>query len=347
MARIRFQQTLIVLLSLAAFFRVGDAGCPIASLGRRSLKQAPVPAQPALIFGFYDLTCPTLNSIIDTRMRFWVLQDIRTPGKVLRLFFHDCFAAGCEASILLNSTAEFAAEKDAPISVTLDKFQVIEDIKSEVETACPGIVSCADILALAAAKAVELAGGPILVTETGRRDGVVSYLAGATASMPLSTQKIPDLEAMFVQAGLDINDLVILSGAHTIGEVHCSNFADRFDPAANSPFGDVSFGQELLAFCTRNGAGDIATLNLKTFMDLQTPNSFDISYYVNLIIGRGVMTSDQVLFNDLRTQPMVREFAANRTLFFESFQASMLKMGRLHVLTGTNGVIRKQCGVYP
>lgn len=187
---------------------------------------------------------------------------------------------------------------------------------------------------------------------------------------------------MFVQAGLDINDLVILSGgscapsgylesrlnrlmcegwssgdfwhesdggggsgAHTIGEVHCSNFADRFDPAANSPFGDVSFGQELLAFCTRNGAGDIATLNLKTFMDLQTPNSFDISYYVNLIIGRGVMTSDQVLFNDLRTQPMVREFAANRTLFFESFQASMLKMGRLHVLTGTNGVIRKQCGV--
>lgn len=156
MARIRFQQTLIVLLSLAAFFRVGDAGCPIASLGRRSLKQAPVPAQPALIFGFYDLTCPTLNSIIDTRMRFWVLQDIRTPGKVLRLFFHDCFAAGCEASILLNSTAEFAAEKDAPISVTLDKFQVIEDIKSEVETACPGIVSCADILALAAAKAVEL-----------------------------------------------------------------------------------------------------------------------------------------------------------------------------------------------
>lgn len=50
------------------------------------------------------------------------------------------------------------------------------------------------------------------MTETGRRDGVVSYLAGATASMPLSTQKIPDLEAMFVQAGLDINDLVILSG---------------------------------------------------------------------------------------------------------------------------------------
>lgn len=136
------------------------------------------------------------------------------------------------------------------------------------------------------------------------------------------------------------------AGAHTIGEIHCSNFADRFVPEANSPFPDAEFGQELYNFCTRNGEfPDFTTLNLKTFMDLQSPNMFDTLYYVNLVMGRGVMTSDQDLFNDLRTQPMVSYFASNRTAFFESFVASMLKMGRQGVLSGTNGVIRNQCWV--
>lgn len=138
------------------------------------------------------------------------------------------------------------------------------------------------------------------------------------------------------------------AGSHTIGEVHCTNFADRYDPAFSSPFPDAAFGEELRAFCTGNGAAtDFATLNLKTFMDLQSPNVFDTSYYVNLIIGRGVMTSDQDLYNDPRTQPMVTTFAANRTAFFQAFQASLLKMGRQGVLSGTNGVIRKQCWVCP
>jgi peroxidase len=114
----------------------------------------------------------------------------------------------------------------------------------------------------------------------------------------------------------------------------------------DTPFPDAAFGAELQAFCTGNGASpDFATLNLKTFLDTQTPNEFDTSYYVNLIIGRGVMTSDQDLYNDPRTQPMVTSFAGNRTAFFDAFVASMLKMGRQGVLTGTNGIIRKQCWV--
>lgn len=135
-----------------------------SSIGpRRTLKQAAAPpppvsdtqyVNPPLQFGFYDQTCPSLNQIVADKVGMYSALDTLTPAKVLRLFFHDCFAQGCDASILLNSTAANLAEKDQIKSVFLDKYGVIDDIKAAAEAACPGIVSCADILALAAVAAV-------------------------------------------------------------------------------------------------------------------------------------------------------------------------------------------------
>nr|POE54832.1 guanine nucleotide-binding protein subunit beta-like protein [Quercus suber] len=63
-------------------------------------------------------------------------------------------AWGCDASVLLDSTPNNTAEKDAPPDLTLGGFNIIDDIKSEVEKTCPRIVSCADIVALAARDSV-------------------------------------------------------------------------------------------------------------------------------------------------------------------------------------------------
>lgn len=154
MATKRLLQSLVVILCLTVV-NCDAAGCLFsANLGRRSLKQAA--AGPALKFGFYDATCPSLDQIVSDKIDFYTLQVIRTPGKILRLFSHDCVAAGCEASILLNSTASNLAEKNATISATLGKFYVIEAMKAAAEAACPGIVSCADILALAAVHSVRV-----------------------------------------------------------------------------------------------------------------------------------------------------------------------------------------------
>jgi peroxidase len=59
--------------------------------------------------------------------------------------------------VLLDDTDTLKGEKNAlPNKNSLRGFDVIDKIKSDLENACPSIVSCADILALAAREAVYL-----------------------------------------------------------------------------------------------------------------------------------------------------------------------------------------------
>lgn len=66
------------------------------------------------------------------------------------------FLKGCDASVLLNSKGSNKAEKDGPPNASLHAFFIIDNAKKALEAACPGVVSCADILAFAARDAVFL-----------------------------------------------------------------------------------------------------------------------------------------------------------------------------------------------
>jgi len=64
---------------------------------------------------------------------------------------------GCDGSILLDDTSSFTGEKNAgPNKNSARGFEVIDKIKSAVEKVCPGVVSCADILAIAARDSVQI-----------------------------------------------------------------------------------------------------------------------------------------------------------------------------------------------
>lgn len=63
---------------------------------------------------------------------------------------------GCDGSVLLNSTKDNLAEKDGLPNLSLRGYQVIDAVKTAVESKCPGVVSCADILALVARDAVSM-----------------------------------------------------------------------------------------------------------------------------------------------------------------------------------------------
>jgi peroxidase len=62
---------------------------------------------------------------------------------------------GCDGSLLLDDTSSFQGEKTAgPNNRSVRGFKVVDNIKSKVEKVCPGVVSCADILAIAARDSV-------------------------------------------------------------------------------------------------------------------------------------------------------------------------------------------------
>lgn len=64
---------------------------------------------------------------------------------------------GCDGSVLLDDTIDLQGEKKASINRNaLKGFRIIDSIKNKIESDCPGIVSCADILTIAARDAVIL-----------------------------------------------------------------------------------------------------------------------------------------------------------------------------------------------
>ncbi|KAG4946537.1 hypothetical protein JHK87_042544 [Glycine soja] len=76
-------------------------------------------------------------------------------ASLLRLHFHDFFVNGCDGSVLLDGGQD--SEKFATPNLNYARgFEVIDTIKSSVERACSGVVSCADILAIAARDSVLL-----------------------------------------------------------------------------------------------------------------------------------------------------------------------------------------------
>ncbi|CAL9095888.1 unnamed protein product [Musa textilis] len=295
---------------------------------------------------FYQVSCPNVESIVRRAVLKKLNQTIVTVPATLRLFFHDCFVEGCDASVIIASPRG-DAEKDAPDNLSLagDGFDTVIKAKQAVEAQCPGVVSCADILAIAARDVVVLSGGPTFAVELGRRDGLTSRADRVTGKLPGPEFSVDRLSSNFHENNLTTRDMIALSGAHTVGFSHCSRFADRLysfnSTSAVDPSLHPAYANALMRACPRNVDPTIAVN-----MDLNTPITFDNVYYKNLLNGEGLFTSDQVLFTDQRSSPVVKKFAADQNRFFKAFARSMIRLGRLGVKTGSQGEIRRDCTAF-
>ncbi|XP_015877523.3 peroxidase P7 [Ziziphus jujuba] len=295
-------------------------------------------ANAQLSANFYFKSCPKLFPTVKSAVQSAISKEARIGASILRLFFHDCFVNGCDGSLLLDDTSSFRGEKNAnPNRNSARGFDVVDNIKSAVENVCPGVVSCADVLAIAARDSVVTLGGPNWDVKLGRRDARTASLSAANNGIPPPTSDLNRLISRFSSLGLSTRDLVALSGSHTIGQARCTNFRARIYNESNI---ESSFAKTRQSNCPRNsGSGD----NNLAPLDLQTPTAFDNKYFINLIQNKGLLHSDQQLFNGGSTDSIVRGYSNSQSSFASDFAAAMIKMGDISPLTGSNGEIRKNC----
>ncbi|KAJ0974468.1 hypothetical protein J5N97_016433 [Dioscorea zingiberensis] len=302
------------------------------------------PLEAQLQVGFYRKSCPKAELIVRDEVRKALTKNIGLAAGLVRIHFHDAFVRGADGSVLIDSTANNTAEKSSPPNnPSLRGFEVIDSAKKRLELVCKRKVSCADILTFAARDSVFFSMGLYYSVPSGRRDGRVSLASEALRILPPPTSNLNQLTQSFASKGLTQDEMITLSGAHSIGRSHCNAFTNRLynfnSTVKQDPSLDPTYAAQLKRSCPNNGN----SANLVVSLDPATPNKLDTNYYKLILAKRGLLTSDQTLVSTQATAAKVRANANNAKLFQQKFAAAMVKMGKIGVLTGKQGEIRSVC----
>ncbi|RRT72682.1 hypothetical protein B296_00000618 [Ensete ventricosum] len=228
-----FLPSVMVLVSSLRGFSVGELevgfysnSCPDAE---EIVRGAPLPR----------LHCSSNSSLFFHLRPFLLLVNAR--ARAFSLFVCVVVFEGCDGSILIRDPDDATLEKKSSNHAGVRGFDVIDRAKARLEAECQGVVSCADIVALAARDAVYLvrtassmnhwvtvspcveevswqilvcvkqSRGPYYDVPTGRRDGRVSNVSDAS-HMPDIRESVAVLRAKFAKKGLSEKDMVLLSG---------------------------------------------------------------------------------------------------------------------------------------
>ena len=167
--------------------------------------------------------------------------------------------------------------------------RLLEPIKEQFP-----ILSYADFYQLAGVVAVEVTGGPEIPFHPGRKDKPQPPVEGR---LPDATKGSDHLRDVFVkQMGLNDQDIVALSGGHTLGRCHKERSGFEGPWTSNPLIFDNSYFKELLS-------GEKESL-------LQLP-------------------SDKALLPDLVFRPLVEKYAADEDAFFADYTEAHLKLSEL------------------
>ncbi|RLN15880.1 peroxidase 2 [Panicum miliaceum] len=295
-----------------------------------------------LELGYYRYKCPQAETIVKTVMEKAIGQNPSNGAAVIRMLFHDCFVEGCDASVLLDPTpfSPTPEKLSPPNNPSLRGFELIDAIKDALEAACPGVVSCADIIAFAARDASYFLshGRVYLDMPAGRLDGTFSNASEPLKFLVPPTSNLSALISSFVVKGMSVEDLVVLSGAHTVGRSHCSSFVpDRLAVPSDINPGLAGF---LRGRCPANPtSSDDPTV----MQDVVTPNDMDNQYYKNVLSHTVLFTSDAALLTSPETAKLVVDNAKIPGWWEDRFKMAMVKMASIQVKTGYQGQVRKNC----
>lgn len=161
------------------------------------------------------------GEIIKTEIRK-VLSKAKAAG-LLRLVFHDAGTFNM-AKNTGGMNGSIVYELDRPANAGLDRsVKVLEKVKEALDLIMQ--VSWADLIALAGVEALALCGGPNISIKLGRQD---TKSPDPDGELPEESLNASGLKECFQRKGFSVQELVALSGAHTLGNKGFGN-PTKFD----------------------------------------------------------------------------------------------------------------------
>ncbi|XP_028780389.1 peroxidase 6-like [Neltuma alba] len=298
-----------------------------------------------LSLDYYKKTCPKFQQTVAELVYSKQSTTPSTAPGVLRLFFHDCITDGCDASILISSNGYMKAERDADLNLSLsaEAFDLILKIKNALELTCPGVVSCADIMAQSTRDLIKMVGGPYYTVPLGRKDSLSSNASKVDAALPKPDFTMDKIIEKFTSKNFTVREMVALTGGHTIGFTHCKEFAHRIFGFSKTSQVDPTMNPKLVEGLKKLCANYTKDPSMSAFNDMRSPGKFDNAYYQNVLHGLGLLSSDSLLGRDPRTKPIVEQYAKDQNAFFQDFAKAMEKLEVLGVKTGKGGEVRQRC----
>ncbi|XP_062162115.1 peroxidase N-like [Alnus glutinosa] len=97
-------------------------------------------------------------------------------------------------------------------------------------------------------------GGPTWRVPLGKRDGLAANQSGANNGLPGPTEALDKIITKFANVGLNVTDVVSLSGGHTIGQARCITFSNRLSTPDSTM--ETSMMSDLQTSCPSNSDGN-------------------------------------------------------------------------------------------
>ncbi|XP_031477681.1 peroxidase 21-like [Nymphaea colorata] len=293
-----------------------------------------------LRLNYYAESCPRAEEIIRDQVDKLYQEHGNTAVSWLRNLFHDCMVESCDASLLLETSGSMITEKNSFRNFGMRNFKYVDAMKQAVESECPGVVSCADVIALSARDGLVKLGGPYVAMKTGRRDSKVSHFSVVEEQLPNHNDSLELVTLRFQSIGVDVEGMVALLGAHSVGRIHCVNLVNRLYPEID-PTIDAEYGQYLRRRCPSPDPDPKAVAYSRN--DRETPMVVDNMYYQNLLANKGLLLVDQQLIYNKESLQYVQKMAMDNNYFREQFSRALLILSEYNPLTGDQGEVRKNC----
>ncbi|XP_074304646.1 peroxidase 5-like [Silene latifolia] len=189
----------------------------------------------------------------------------------------------------------------------------------------------------------------------GRRDS--GFVDGNLAvNLPGGNFNTKDLIRLYADRGLTVDDMVILEGAHSVGEAKCvTTIVDDLNLAnvtGSAEIIDNNFRDMMLKkYCPKANESNWSEIPVPMIADKSGSGlgsgsaAWGVSFFNNIIKGKGVITSDVPFAVYPSTKDLVRQYANDSALWMKKFGETMVKLGKMDVLTGEQGEIRRHCSV--